>query len=67
MANLENARDLGQGVYTKAEVDGITPPSGGTTGQVLTKASNSDNDTEWTTPTEYVTTGKAIAMAIVFG
>ena len=30
--------------------DGLGVPSGGTTGQVLAKASNSDNDTEWITP-----------------
>ena len=30
--------------------DGVGVPSGGTTGQVLSKKTNADNDTEWTTP-----------------
>lgn len=30
--------------------DGLGVPAGGTTGQVLAKASNTDNDTEWVTP-----------------
>lgn len=30
--------------------DGLGVPSGGTTGQVLTKVSNTDNDTTWSTP-----------------
>ena len=30
--------------------DGLGVPSGGTTGQVLSKKSNTDNDTEWTSP-----------------
>jgi hypothetical protein len=42
-------------------------PSGGDTGQVLAKASSSNNDAEWITPDTGITTGKAIAMAIVFG
>jgi hypothetical protein len=45
-------------------IDGVGVPAGGTTGQVLAKASETDYDTEWATP---VTTGKAIAMAMVFG
>jgi len=31
--------------------DGLGVPAGGTTGQVLAKASNADNDTEWADPT----------------
>lgn len=31
-------------------MDGLGVPSGGTTGQILAKASNADNDTEWITP-----------------
>jgi len=45
-------------------------PTGGTTGQVLAKASGDNYDTEWVTPSSGgggVTTGKAIAMSIVFG
>lgn len=30
--------------------DGLGVPAGGTTGQVLEKASNADNDTQWATP-----------------
>jgi hypothetical protein len=37
---------------------------GGTTGQALVKSSNDDYDTEWA---DRATTGKAIAMSIVFG
>lgn len=47
--------------------NGVGVPTGGTTGQVLSKASNTNYDTQWTTPNPGITTGKAIAMAIVFG
>jgi hypothetical protein len=39
----------------------------GTNGQVLTANSSTATGLEWQTPTTYATTGKAIAMAIVFG
>lgn len=43
-------------------------PVGGSTGQVLTKSSGTSYDTEWSTlPEPGINTGKAIAMAIVFG
>jgi hypothetical protein len=56
------------GAQGPAGDDGVGIPEGGTTGQVLAKASGDDYDTEWVTPSSGgVTTGKAIAMAIVFG
>lgn len=39
-----------QGPTGPAGADGVGVPSGGTTGQVLSKASGTDYDTEWTTP-----------------
>ena len=39
----------------------------GTNGQVLTANSSTATGLEWQTPTTYATTGKSIAMAIVFG
>lgn len=41
--------------------------AGGTTGQILSKIDATNYNTQWVTPTVYATTGKAIAMAIVFG
>ena len=38
------------GATGPAGADGVGVPSGGTTGQVLSKASGTDYDTEWTTP-----------------
>ena len=38
-----------QGDPGPAGADGLGVPAGGTTGQVLAKASNADNDTEWVT------------------
>jgi hypothetical protein len=49
---------------------GATGPGvvvGGTTGQVLAKIDDTNYNTQWVTPTVYASTGKAIAMAIVFG
>lgn len=46
--------DLGLVVGTDGE-DGTGVPTGGTTGQVLTKKSNSDNDTQWSDPAVTVT------------
>jgi hypothetical protein len=49
---------------------GATGPgvaTGGTAGQVLSKIDGTNFNTQWTTPTVYASTGKAIAMAIVFG
>lgn len=50
---------------------GVGVPAGGTTGQVLTKASGTNYDTAWTTPSGGsgggINTGKAIAMAMIFG
>jgi len=51
-------------------VDGQGVPLGGTQGQILTKASPNDYETQWSDPADtssLATTGKAIAMAIVFG
>ena len=39
-----------QGPQGPAGPDGVGIPTGGTTGQVLSKASGTDYDTEWTTP-----------------
>lgn len=39
-----------QGPQGPAGPDGVGIPTGGTTGQVLSKASETDYDTEWTTP-----------------
>jgi len=50
--------------------DGVGIPLGGSEGQILTKSSSSDYDTEWSNQidtSDFATTGKAIAMAIVFG
>ena len=47
--------------------DGIGVPTGGSTGQVLAKIDGTNYNTQWVTPTVYASTGKAIAMAIVFG
>lgn len=56
-----------QGETGPAGADGVGVPVGGTTGQVLSKASGTNYDTQWTTPSTGITTGKAIAMAMVFG
>jgi hypothetical protein len=47
--------------------DGEGVPTGGTTGQVLTKSSSTNYATQWTTPSPGFTTGKAIAIAMIFG
>jgi hypothetical protein len=44
--------------------NGVGVPAGGSDGQHLAKASNSDYDTEWVTPTEYVTEELAIAYGV---
>lgn len=41
--------------------------TGGSSGQVLAKIDSENYNTEWITPVVYASTGKAIAMAIVFG
>jgi hypothetical protein len=59
-----------QVMYTQLGPTGATGPgvaAGGTGGQVLAKIDSENYNTEWVTPTVYATTGKAIAMAIVFG
>jgi hypothetical protein len=45
----ESTKELANGKYIDDQM-GNGVPEGGTTGQVLTKASNTDYDTEWTTP-----------------
>ena len=45
--------------------DGVGIPVGGGDGDVLVKSTTNDYDVEWSS--DYATTGKAIAMAIVFG
>ena len=47
--------------------DGQGIATGGTSGQVLAKASSTDYDTEWVDQSAGITTGKAIAMSMVFG
>ena len=46
-AEITNGQD---GATGPAGADGVGVPAGGTTGQVLAKASGTDYDTEWTTP-----------------
>ena len=46
-AEISNGQD---GATGPAGADGVGVPAGGTTGQVLSKASGTDYDTEWTTP-----------------
>lgn len=46
---------------------GIGVPAGGTENQILTKNSATNYDVSWQDPPATFTTGKAIAMAIVFG
>lgn len=46
-ANITNGQD---GATGPAGADGVGVPAGGTAGQVLSKASGTDYDTEWTTP-----------------
>lgn len=46
--------DLFKGEKGADGKDGLGVPSGGTTGQVLAKKSDTDNDTEWTDLIEYV-------------
>jgi hypothetical protein len=57
---LYNGADWGN-----SNIPGVA--DGGTVGQVLAKIDSEDYNTEWVTPTVYASTGKAIAMAIVFG
>ena len=45
----------------------VTKLGAGSNNQVLTVDSTTASGLKWSTPTEYATTGKAIAMAIVFG
>ena len=59
-----------QGETGPAGADGATGQglaTGGTSGQVLAKASSTDYDTEWVDQSGGITTGKAIAMSMVFG
>jgi len=60
-----------EGPQGPAGEDGVGIPVGGSEGEVLVKSSSDDYDTEWSadyaTTGNGVTTGKAIAMAIVFG
>ena len=49
-ANITNGQDGSPGQPGTDGTDGVGVPAGGTTGQVLSKASGTDYDTEWTTP-----------------
>jgi hypothetical protein len=53
------------GAVTYSTASGLALTAVGTSGQVLTSAGA--GAPTWTTPTVYATTGKSIAMAIVFG
>jgi hypothetical protein len=56
---LQDAQTLnGSGTITVGDV-----PDGGTTGQVLTKASNADQDVDWTTP-EYLPAGGTVNQVL---
>jgi hypothetical protein len=45
----------------------VTKLAAGSNNQVLTVDSSTASGLKWSTPTEYASTGKSIAMAIVFG
>jgi len=53
------------GAVTYSTASGLALSAVGTSGQVLTSAGA--GAPTWTTPTVYATTGKSIAMAMVFG
>jgi hypothetical protein len=53
------------GAVTYSTASGLALTAVGTSGQVLTSAGA--GAPTWTTPTVYATTGKSIAMAMVFG
>ena len=48
------------------DIDGTGLPAGGTTGQVLTKASNDDSDVEWATPADGGTVN-SVALSVPTG
>lgn len=45
--------------------DGLGVPAGGTTGQVLVKKTNADNDTEWTDPTGGQASGDTLPIGSI--
>jgi hypothetical protein len=50
--------------------NGVGVPVGGSSGQILTKSSSTDYETEWSNQIDtssFTTVGKAIAVALVFG
>lgn len=59
--------DFAKSVQTKFnQISVRLMPMGGTTNQVLTKKSNTDNDVEWKTPTG-ITEDEAIVTSLIFG
>jgi len=63
LSTLDAKGDLLVGTADNA----VTKLPVGSNNQVLTADSSTASGLKWSTPTEYATTGKAIAMAIVFG
>ena len=70
------APDLDENRLTAEEIDDnflamedLAPPAGGTTGQVLAKASNADHATEWVDQSggSGITAAEAKKIAIIFG
>ena len=70
------APDIDENRLTAEEIDdnflsleALAPPAGGTTGQVLAKASNADHATEWVDQSggSGITAAEAKKIAIIFG
>ncbi len=66
---IENISNLTVAIRTKINsMSQKLVPTGGQTGQVLSKSSNSDNDVQWVDPSEGATDESfIIAMSIVYG
>lgn len=68
--NAADGADGAEGADGADGADGVGIPAGGTSGQILTKSSSADYETQWSDQVDtstLATTGKAIAMSIVFG
>lgn len=62
-SNLIALADI-TGAQGIAGANGVGVPAAGTTGQLLAKNSNTDYDTEWIDPPNYITQAEAIAFAV---